>query len=153
MEVEELIKVLRDVNKRKISERKALQKIKEASPLDLTIAEERILEDRDLDEEEEEVLSLSADNLGQKEKHHKKEEELLFPRVRKKKINLTVEDLVYHLSYSIRRHVFQENVILYPAVVDEISDWDVFKSESNKIGYCKFTDLEGKVIRLKKGSG
>lgn len=233
MEIAELVRVLKDVNTGKISERDALEKIKKASPLELTMAEEEILmegmdtkhlqkfckthlesitdrledikselsenhplfkllvehdriietvdnldylagmmEERDLDDEEIETLQISLDNLMEKEKHHKREEELIFPKIRKKKINISVEDiekdheelhpkikklsrlsdepnehkddvleLIYDLSFNIRNHVFQENVILYPAALNEIEDWDVIQAESEEIGYCSFKDV------------
>ena len=230
MDVNRLVEILKKVNKGEIAEKNALKKIKEASPLDLTMAEEKILidglddrhlqkfcrthldaieekmedvkvqlsdqhplfklveehekiietvdnldylagimEDRDLDLEEIETLEISVDNLGEKESHHEREEELIFPEIKKKKINLSVEDLekdheeitpkverlkefieepneykqeildlIYDLSFNIRRHVFQENVILYPAVLNAVEDWDAIAAESEKIGYCTF---------------
>ena len=43
-----------------------------------------------------------------------------------------------NLSFNIRRHIFQENVILYPAVLDAVENWDAIATESEKIGYCSF---------------
>ncbi len=128
-----------------------------------------ILEERDLDMEEKETLEISVDNLGEKETHHEREEELIFPEIRKKDIGLSVKDLerdhkeitpkverlielskdpnnnkfevldlIYNLSFNIRRHVFQENVILYPAVLNAVENWDAISTESDKIGYCTF---------------
>lgn len=128
-----------------------------------------ILEERDLDMEEKETLEISVDNLGEKESHHKREEELIFPEIKKKKIDLSVKDLerdhreitpkeerlkelsknpnrnkfevldmIYNLSFNIRRHIFQENVILYPVVLDAVENWDAIATESEKIGYCSF---------------
>lgn len=234
MDVEELTKVLRDVNKGRLSETKALEEIKKVSPLELSMAEERLLmegvddkhmnrfcqthlksiskklkdvrkrldedhplsrlmeehdriiealddldylagimEERDLTREEIKELKGTVQILVEKEKHHDREEELIFPEIRKKGVKISVDDLIedheefqpktekltelskepnkyksdiveliYHLSFNIRRHVFKENNMVYPAVLKEVSSWDSIAVESEKIGYCKFTKVD-----------
>ncbi len=173
MHLESISEKMEDIKKQLSEDHPILKLVEEHEKIIETVDNldylAEILEESDLDMEEKETLEISVDNLGEKETHHEREEELIFPEIRKKDIGLSVKDLerdhkeitpkverlielskdpnnnkfevldlIYNLSFNIRRHVFQENVILYPAVLNAVENWDAISTESDKIGYCTF---------------
>lgn len=122
-----------------------------------------------LTQEEEEIIRIIAENTVEEDKHYRREEEILFPRLKAKGITGTpwvlkkdharlkskkrkflnyaenpekneeqLIDLINSLPHLLREHVFKENTILYPIVIEKLDEWDIIRQEAEKIGYCQF---------------
>ena len=240
LKIDEIVKDLKKVNRGEIDEQEARELFKDMSPLEISLAEQRLLEEgmdpdnlrkycdlhlKAMRERKEELMeSLSegnpiriaiiehdhilefleelegvveelesgadpekftekishiAEHLVETEKHHEREEEVLFPlledrnvtgppkimrddhdrmwpkKLRVKEISDSLEEgsltdgekveltnLSLELIQELRDHIFKENNILYPTVVDNVeseSEWKRLREEFDEIGYCCFT--------------
>lgn len=122
----------------------------------------------ELKEENSMILEQTLDNLYELDKHIRREESVIFPRLdkdkmhgritllndehvdfrrsRKKLEELLVEgqevedisNILDDIIYLLREHSFIENDLLYPVAYKKIEDWDDVAAESDRIGYCKF---------------
>lgn len=105
----------------------------------LAISKEQIPARDSLDGLEEELLELrdTAHHLLEAEKHHRREDKALFPRVEKRGITGPPQ--------MMKDHIYKENNILYLAAVEVIQDeeWEEVREESGKISYCPFTPDQG----------
>lgn len=126
-------------------------------------------------------LAFISEQLVDAEKHHEREEEVLFPllegkditgppgimredheRLWPKKLRLKelagnldtkedfsdeveLVDLSFELIQELRDHIYKENNILYPTVVENVEgsqEWAEISEGFDEIGYCSFTFQE-----------
>lgn len=53
-----------------------------------------------------------------------------------------VDEAAKYIVFNLRDHIYKENYILYPTVLDAIQDkvlWEDMKNRCDKVGYCSFT--------------
>ncbi len=121
--------------------------------------------------EQETILKLLVDNLYELDKHIRREEEVIFPRLKERDMSgrtillsdehedlkelrtrlralLTegrdTDDIIQVLDdmiYTLREHSFIENDLLYPTAFDVLDDWDEIAAECDKIGGCEFVPI------------
>ena len=239
--VEEIVENLRKINRGELGEAKAKEIFQDLSPLEISIAEQKMLDEgmdeaslreycdlhlKAMEEKKEKLveklpsnnpiriaitehdrileflekletiaekieegrdvkefgdkLSHISEHLVEAEKHHEREEEVLFPLLEEKDITgppgIMREDhdrlwpkklklkelservvkgdlidseqltsLAFELIKELRDHIYKENNILYPTVVENVEDdseWKKMKEEFDEIGYCCFSPAE-----------